>query len=122
MVEVLRTILPNELVDHITDLMPREPEWETVYGTTTIYKTKHYITYGGAPEGGFVYFFKERRAGWYRWHRNWGEEPAYARIETGQVVWKWTDDLERIAVVPDDYEPNENEDVMIMDDSFMQEQ
>ena len=122
MVEVLRSILPDDLVDRIADLIPREPEWETVYGATMIYKTKHYLTYGGAPEGGLVYFFRERRAGWYRWHRSWGEEPTYTRIETGQVVWKWSGDLEYIAVVPDDYQPDESEDVMIMDDGFMQEQ
>jgi hypothetical protein len=39
------------------------------------------------------------------------------------VAWKWSGDVEYIAVVPEDYEPdeNENEDIMIMDDGFMQE-
>ena len=46
MVEVLRRILPDDLVEHIASLIPRETEveWETVYGATTIYRTKHYIT------------------------------------------------------------------------------
>jgi hypothetical protein len=35
-----------------------------------------------------------------------------------EVVW----DMEYIAIVPDDYEPEDNEDIMIMDDDFMQEQ
>jgi hypothetical protein len=126
MVEVLRSILPADLVEHIANLIPQdqEVEWEMVYGATTIYRTKHYITYGGGPEGGLVYFFRERRAGWYRWRRNWGEEPVYTMIEEGKVVWKWSGDVEYIAVVPEDYEPdeNENEDIMIMDDGFMQEQ
>jgi hypothetical protein len=122
MVELLRSILPDVLVDRIADLIPRAPDWETVYGAIAIYKTKHYITYGGGPEGGLVYFFRERRAGWYRWERSWGEEPVYTRIEEGQVAWKWSDDLEYITVVPDDYEPEENEDIMIMGDDYMQEQ
>ena len=43
-------------------------------------------------------------------------------IEEGQVAWKWSGDVEYIAIVPDDYEPEDNEDIMIMDDDFMQEQ
>ena len=49
-------------------------EIETLFGFTHIYGTKHYITYGGGPEGGFVYFTSEGqkgRGGWYRWHRDW---------------------------------------------------
>ena len=29
MVEVLRSILPDDLVDRIADLIPREPDWDT---------------------------------------------------------------------------------------------
>ncbi|MFM7989092.1 MAG: hypothetical protein ACKPKO_58240, partial [Candidatus Fonsibacter sp.] len=42
-------------------------------GIKFIYKTKHIVLYDGGPEGGYVYFYKERRPIWYRWERNWGE-------------------------------------------------
>ncbi len=32
-----------------------EVEWGQVYGSTTIYRTTHVITYGGGPDGGFCY-------------------------------------------------------------------
>jgi len=53
MVEVLSQILPEGVVDHIAELIPEDPEieWETVYGSTVIWRTKHMITYGGGPEG-----------------------------------------------------------------------
>ncbi len=54
-------------------------EWETVYGSAKIYKSKHLVTYGGGPEGGYVYFYKERDPGWYRWHRTWFQPPTYTR-------------------------------------------
>ena len=61
MVELLRSILPDEVVDNIEAFMPEDPEyeWETVYGSTRIYQTNHTITYGGGPEGGYVYFYRE---------------------------------------------------------------
>ena len=49
-----------------------EVEWEQVYGSITIYRTNHLITYGGGPEGGLCYLFREHEPGWYRWERNWG--------------------------------------------------
>ena len=36
MVEALRSILPDDLVDRIADLIPREPKWVTVYGAITV--------------------------------------------------------------------------------------
>ena len=33
-----------------------EDEWETLYGFTEIYQTQHYLTSGGGPEGGYVFF------------------------------------------------------------------
>ena len=69
MVEVLNQILPEGVVDQIAELIPEDPEieWDTVYGTTVIWRTKHTITYGGGPEGGYVYFYRERERGWYKW-------------------------------------------------------
>ena len=90
-----------------------------MYGSTVIYKTKHMITYGGGPEGGYVYFYQEREAGWYKWERGWFQEPAYEKVD-GQVAIFWDDGVERIGVVPHDYEPDEDEDITIMDDELMQ--
>jgi hypothetical protein len=57
MVEVLSQILPEGVVEQIAELIPEDPEieWETTYGSTVIWRTKHFITYGGGPEGGYVY-------------------------------------------------------------------
>ncbi len=63
-------------------------DWKTVYGIVNIYKSKHIVTYGGGPEGGYVY--KERDPGWYRWRRTWFQSPAYTKMLTGQVVAKST--------------------------------
>jgi hypothetical protein len=58
MAQVLRSIFPEEVMDHIAALMPEDHriEWETLYGATLIYRTKHFLTYGGGPEGGYVIF------------------------------------------------------------------
>ena len=62
----LLPLLNVELIDRIYDYIPAdvdEIEWETLYGWTVIYQTKHYITYGGGPEGGYVYFLGSVRQG-----------------------------------------------------------
>ena len=58
-----------------------------------IYKTKHLQTYSGGPEGGYVYFYKERLPGWYRWNRTWNREPTCAFIGDGIVAGKWSGDV-----------------------------
>jgi hypothetical protein len=126
MVEALLHILPLDIVDRIADLVPRRPEveWETLYGSTTIYETKHFLTYGGGPEGGFVYFYRERAAGWYRWERDWGTEPTYTKIRSGRVATAWIDDVEKIGILPDDdydWDEDEDYDVMILYDELMQD-
>ena len=77
MVEALRYIMPDGVVEDIDAFIPRRPEieWEAVYGSTTIYATQRFITHGGGPGGGYVYFYRERPAGWYRWERSWGAPP-----------------------------------------------
>ena len=52
----LSTLLPLDIVSRISDFAQRHQtfNWETVYGSTVIYKTKHILTYGGGPEGGYV--------------------------------------------------------------------
>ena len=122
MVEVLNQILPEGVVEQIAELIPEDPEieWDTVYGSTVIWRTKHFITYGGGPEGGYVYFYREREAGWYKWERGWFQEPTYTQVD-GQVAIWWDDGVERIGVVPHDYEPDDDEDITIMDDDIMQQ-
>lgn len=115
MTEVLSSLIPPEVVANIEAFLP-EPawdedlEWHHIYGTTTIYRTKHFITYGGGPEGGYVFFFRERSPGWYRWHRGWGGEPTYEKVD-GFLLQKFDEDgCEYVAEVPDDYEYDGPED------------
>ena len=119
MVEVLNQILPEGVVDQIAELIPEDPEieWDTTYGSTVIWRTKHFITYGGGPEGGYVYFYRERERGWYKWERGWFQEPTYTKVD-GQVAIWFDDGVERIAVVPHDYEPDEDEDIIICSDEW----
>ena len=100
-------------------------DWETVFGNVEIYQTKHIVTYGGGPEGGYVYFYKERDPGWYTWHRDWFKPPTYTKILTGQVATLFTEDgVEKIGVLPDNWEELELEegaDVVVLSDEVMQE-
>jgi hypothetical protein len=122
MTEVLSQIFPEGVAENIVEFIPEQEDvaWETVYGTTTIYRIKHFITYGGGPEGGYVYFFRERASGWYSWHRDWFKEPVYTKLD-GQVLAIWWDDgVERAGVVPLDYEPDEDEDITVLDNDHME--
>jgi len=87
------------------------------FSITVIWRTKHFITYGGGPEGGYVYFYRERERGWYKWERGWFQEPTYTKVD-GQVAIWFDDGVERIAVVPHDYEPDEDEDIIICSDEW----
>ena len=70
------------------------------------YKTKHLVTYTGGGEGGYVYFYKERRPGWYRWNRNWGREATHTYIDDGVVaVTRVGQEVEYMGVLPMDYDP-----------------
>ena len=117
MTEMLNELFPDDIAENIAEFMPVVIEWATVHGSTEIYKTKHIITYGGGPEGGFVYFYREREAGWYSWDRGWFQSAVYTKVD-GQIAIWLDDDVERIGVVPHDYEPGEDE--TIMDDELMQ--
>ena len=103
-------VFDESVVQNIQDLIPPDPpplvEWETLYGAERIYQTKHYITYGGGPEGGYVYFYRERAAGWYRWHRDWFREPQYTKLEEGTVVALVVkeDGSEQIGDLPENWE------------------
>ena len=90
-----------------------------------IYKTKHIATCRWNDEGGYVYFYKERLPGWYRWNRTWGRAPIYTYIDDGVVDVKWSNGIEYMGVLPLDYDQydwcdDDDEDVTIMDDDIMQ--
>jgi hypothetical protein len=125
----LLNIFDEAIVQNIQDLIPPDPEplveWETLYGSVRIFQTKHYITYGGGPEGGYVYFYREREAGWYKWRRDWMEGPTYEKIQTGVVAMIIEEDgSERIGILPDNWEElmefDEDWTVIIGDDYTMQ--
>ena len=102
---------------------------ETLFGFTTIYVAKHYITYGGGPEGGSVYSLSRRRGKgwWHRWHRDWFKKAVYTRVEEGQVAFLMqADGSEQIAILPDSWDRTVNlealaDTVIIADDWTMQE-
>ncbi len=54
----LMPLFEPSIIDLIYDFLPmdEEDEWETLYGCTEIYETQHYLTSGGGPEGGYVFF------------------------------------------------------------------
>jgi len=125
----LMPLFESSIIDLIYDFIPLdedEDEWETLYGCTEIYETQHYLTYGGSPEGGYVFFYREREQGWYRWSRTWGEGPTYERITSGQVAIRHRqDEDEKITVLPDNWDElgyGDDDDIMIMDNSFMIQQ
>ena len=122
MTEVLSQIFPEGVAENIVEFIPEQEDvaWETVYGSTTIYRTKHLITYGGGPEGGYVYFFRERAPGWYSRHRDWFKEAEYTKLDGRVLAIWWDDGVERIGVVPLDYEPDEDEDITILDNEHME--
>ena len=113
-----------DVVQHIHDFIPRRPdvEWVKVARWQMIYKTKHIVTYRLDDEGGYVYFYKERQPGWYKWNRTWGREPVYTYIDEGVVAVRWLDDIEYMGVLPFDYDQYDwrDEDMIIMDDDRMQ--
>ena len=88
-------------------------EPKTLYGFAHIGNhDRHYLTYGGGPEGGIV---KSYGDGWYVWHRDWGTRATYTRIpDELEIVYKNNDGRETIKMVPckhgcDDYELGEDE-------------
>jgi hypothetical protein len=47
------------MVQNIQNFILEDPpsaDWETLYGKARIYERDHYITYGGGPEGAYVFF------------------------------------------------------------------
>ncbi|MFM7981469.1 MAG: hypothetical protein ACKPKO_19345, partial [Candidatus Fonsibacter sp.] len=67
--------LKNKLDENVVDLIndyydKRKPlEWEEVLAYKIINNVKHWITYMGKPDGGYAYFYKVKKRGWYKWHK-----------------------------------------------------
>ena len=59
-----------DVVQHIHDFIFRRPnvDWKVIGGFTMINKTKHLVSYICGGECGYVYFYKERFPGRYRWN------------------------------------------------------
>ena len=119
----LMNVFDVDVVQHIHDFIPRRPdvEWVEVAGWQMIYKAKH-IVFIWNVKGGYVYFYKERQPGWYRWSKIWGREPVYTYIDGGVVAVRWLDDIEYMGVLPMDYDQYDwsDEDIIIMADIYMQ--
>ena len=118
-------VFDDSILQKNQDFIPqRIMLWETLYGKCRFYQTDHYITYGGGPEGGYVYFYRERDPGWYSWNREWFQNMTYTKLDDGLlVVFKIDEDgSEFIAVVPDGFECelDEYEIMIIGDDAEMQ--
>jgi hypothetical protein len=115
------------IIQNVLAFVPKdEPEIYSIYGATQIFNKKHYITYGGGPEGGFVYITASRKPGWYRWHRDWYKKPQYTRVTKGQVAFLINaDGSEEIAVIPEGYDDEDlfdlAETVIIADADYMEE-
>ena len=73
-------------------------EWQTLYGLAHIgNRNRHYITYGGGPEGGIK---KSYGDGWYIWHRNWGGRVLFTRTpDELEVIYRHDDGHEAIELV-----------------------
>ncbi len=55
--------------------------------------------------GGYVYFCREREAGWYKWERDCLRPLTYTKLETGEVAMTIMEDgAERIGALPDNWE------------------
>ena len=118
-------VFDDSILQKIQDYIPQQIMlWETLYGKCRIYQTDHFITYGGGPEGGYVYFYREREAGWYSWHRDWFTGTTYIKLDDRLlVVFRIDEDgCEFVAVVSDiwEYEQDEDESIIIGDDAEMQ--
>ncbi len=67
---------------------------------------------GVVRKGGYVYFSRELETGWYYWHRDWK-----ARIHKKRkgIVFKTDEDgCKFVAVVPDMWEYEQDDDVVII--------
>ena len=98
-----QSVFDVEIVKHIYSFKIKpDVQWEEVESSRIIYETKHITTREWHNCGGFVYFYNERKPGWYRWVQLlYDEEPTY-RFVHGLVAVRWIGDVEYMAVLPND--------------------
>ena len=77
--------------------------WEEIHGSQVIKRRHHYVTYGGGPEGGFVYSY----GSWHSWNREWFEPPTYTKLD-GELVADESGNF--LKEVPVDYQLADGED------------
>ena len=127
----LKSVFDSNVLANIAALVPVDDfEIDTLFGFTHIAGVRHYITYGGGPEGGYVYFASQRpgKSSWFRWHRDWFKEAVYTKIVEGQVAFLiHSDSSEQITILPERWETEVDlealaETVIIADHGFMQDQ
>ena len=127
----LKSVFDSGIVANIAAFVPEDNfEIDTLFGFTHIAGVKHFITYGGGPAGGYVYFASQRpgKSSWFKWHRDWFKEAVYAKIREGQVAFLiHSDGSEEITILPDKWETEIDlealaETVIIADHCYMQEQ
>lgn len=131
MATALLNVLPAPVVEHVLAFVPIDRD--NLCGTTTIDGVKHFVTYGGGPEGGYVYLPGKGEPlasgasgqGWHKWRRDWYQEAIYNKVEHGQVAFLINaDGSEEIAVIPFDWGDEAYdlaETVIFADDAFMEE-
>ncbi len=99
----LLNVFDSRIVFNILSVVPPDvPENPNIHGATEIYETKHCVTYGRGPEGGFVYVDSPRKPGWSKWHRDWFKKPAYTKVDKRQVAFLVNaDGSGQIDILPD---------------------
>jgi hypothetical protein len=126
---VLQSIFPNEIVARISEFAAEVEDeeeaeespfdWDVVCGAVEIYRTRHIITWESIRgEGGYVFLYREHRAGWYRWNRL-GEHPRYEMLDRTLAQKVEDDRTEYLSEVPFDFEYDGEEDIVILDDELM---
>ena len=129
MVLALMNRFDPRILDVINEYVYKRPviDWKRVWGYTFIYKTRHFVT-NGYPRGGYVYFHRERKTGWYRWYMEYSDdEPQYTWLTLNDMAYKWEDDgrSEYMAILPDDFHDHDwshIDELLIMDSNYMQSQ
>ena len=125
MVEVLTRFLPDAIVDNIAAYAAIN--WEKVIAREWVWNVEHLVIHRsgrdsyGSEQGGYVYLYRDREPGWYKWKAHY-EPPVYTKID-GTIAW-WDYDFGsnyKIAVVPHDYVPdNEDNTKLVMSAQVME--
>ena len=83
--------------------------WEEIHGSQVIKRRHHYVTYGGGPEGGFVYF----NGSWHAWNREWFEPATYTQLDCELVADESR--ITQVKKVPMNYQLQDGEDFLSKD-------